>query len=131
MVPKSAISARRIKLLRACYLLLFVGLVVVVWPQILTKATELPFDKGITNSLLGSVALLAVVGLVYPVHMLPLLVFEVLWKSIWVISVAVPSWQEDSLDPEMVEALFACAFAVPFLFIIPWRSIPYLLRDSR
>lgn len=114
-------STIRRNLLRACYLLMFVGLALVVWPRILVGAADLPLMTGATNALLGALGLLCGLGLLAPLRMLPLLVFEVVWKAIWCLSVALPLWQRGLLTAEAADILFACAWAVPFLFIIPWR----------
>jgi len=37
-------------------------------------------------------SLLAFLGLRYPVGMLPILLFEVTWKVIWIVAVARPTW---------------------------------------
>ena len=48
--------------------------------------------RGVIPSLLGAVWLLAFVGLRYPLQMLPLLLFEFVWKTIWLIAFGLPQW---------------------------------------
>jgi hypothetical protein len=86
-------------------------------------AASLPLINGVVNSLLGALRLLAILGLFAPLRMLPLLLFEVAWKLIWTVSVALPLWLGHAFTAEAGSVLFACAFAVPFLFIIPWRYV--------
>ena len=45
---------------------------------------------GVVTCLLTAMSLLAFLGLIYPVQMLPILMFEVAWKLIWIATVAVP-----------------------------------------
>jgi hypothetical protein len=102
---------------------MLVGLALVMWPKILFGATELPLMTGAANALLGALGLLCGLGIVAPVRMLPLLVFEVVWKVIWSLSVALPLWLQGRFTAQAGDILFACLWAVPFLFIIPWRYV--------
>ena len=43
-------------------------------------------------------SVLALLGLRYPLRMLPILLFEVAWKLTWLGVVALPLWSEDKLD---------------------------------
>ena len=52
-------SVIRLNLLRACYALMFVGLGITVWPQVLFVAADLPLLTGTTNALLVSLGLIA------------------------------------------------------------------------
>ena len=113
-------SVIRLNLLRACYALMFVGLGVTVWPQVLIGGADQPLMVGAVNALLAALGLTCGLGLIAPLRMLPLLVFEVAWKLIWSLSVALPLWLSGRWTAEAGDILFAVAFAVPFIFIIPW-----------
>ncbi|MDT0327548.1 hypothetical protein [Nocardiopsis lambiniae] len=117
------ITPLRRNLLRACHLLLVVGLGLTAWPRLLASGPDRPVIDGAFDAVLCALQLLAIAGLFAPVRMVAVLVFEVLWKAIWVLVVAVPLWSRDALTPEVTETLFACAFAVPFVVIIPWRAL--------
>jgi hypothetical protein len=114
-------SVIRLNLLRACYALMFVGLGITVWPQVLIGAADQPLMTGATNALLAGLGLACGLGLIAQLRMLPLLLFEVAWKLIWTVSVAVPLLLSGRFTAEAGDILFAVAFVVPFLFIIPWR----------
>ncbi|MFL1376034.1 hypothetical protein [Nocardiopsis protaetiae] len=116
----------RRNLLRACHLLLVVGLGLTAWPRLLASGADGPLIDGAFDAVLCAVQLLAVAGLFAPVRMVLVLVFEVLWKAVWVLVVAVPLWSRGAVTPEVAETLFACAWAVPFVVVIPWRA---LVRD--
>ncbi len=45
--------------------------------------------RGVVSSLLAAMSLLVVLGLRYPLQMLPLLLFELVLKSIWLIAFAI------------------------------------------
>src|SRR3981189_2385837 len=77
------VSVARLYVLRATYLLLVVGLGALIVPPLIDHA---PMARGVIPSLLGGVWLLAFIGLKYPLQMLPLLMFEFAWKSIWMLA---------------------------------------------
>lgn len=117
------ITSLRRNLMRACYLLMAVGLALTAWPRLLTSGPDRPLMDGTFDAVLCALQLLAVAGVFAPVRMAAVLVLEVLWKTIWVLVVAVPLWWDDAVTPEVTETLFAFSFAVPFLFVIPWRAL--------
>jgi hypothetical protein len=115
------VSIFRLYLLRATYLLLVVGLGFTIWPGILHHPSVFPHMGGVVRSLLGTVALLAVVGIFYPLKMLPLLFFELAWKCVWVLSFGLPLWSAHQLDPGTRETLRDCLMGVVlFPLVIPW-----------
>ena len=75
--------------MRAGYLLMGVGLVLVKWP-LLPDAHTLPLYEGVTLCLLTAMSLLAFVGLRHPVKLLPVLLFESAWKLLWLALVGAP-----------------------------------------
>jgi hypothetical protein len=107
--------------LRFGYLFLAVGLAIVKWP-LLPKAHELPFYEGITLCLLTAMSLLALLGLRYPMKLLPLLLFEALWKLIWFAVVALPRALAGDLDALPDQAIFNCSLVIVILATIPWRA---------
>lgn len=86
----SEVSTLRLYLLRALYLYMFVGLAIYKWPRILNPPPGLSNQGSVVGSVLGAVSLLALLGIRYPIKMLPLLFFELLWKSMWVLGWGLP-----------------------------------------
>ncbi len=77
--------------------------------------------------MLAAIAVLAVLGIRYPLRMLPLLLFEVLWKSIWLIAIALPLWSAHQLDADTMETVKACVMGIVLVpIVIPW---PYVLAQ--
>jgi len=94
------VSLVRLYVLRATYLLLVVGLSALIVPVLFSHE---PMARGVIPSLLGAVWLLAFVGLRYPLQMLPLLLFEFVWKTIWLIAFGLPQWSSGQLPPTFAE----------------------------
>ncbi|PEQ14188.1 hypothetical protein B2G71_00835 [Novosphingobium sp. PC22D] len=113
----------RLVLLRVAYLLVGGGLALVRWPVLLVSGTEFTLDEGALNAMLAALSLLSLAGLWRPLAMLPLLLFELLWKAIWLMHVAIPQLMAGSVREGTPETLFACAFAVPVLLFVPWDYV--------
>lgn len=120
----SEFSLFRLYLLRAMYALMAVGLALSFWPSILHPADLSTGPNTVVRALLGAVGLLAALGIRYPVQMLPLLLFELAWKLIWVLAVALPAWRAGPLDAYATETLFACAIGIVLVpLVLPWKHL--------
>jgi len=116
------IALWRIHLLRVAYLMLVVFLGRMIWPAILHHA-HWELMHGVADCLLGAMSLVAVIGLRYPLQMLPLLFFELAWKTIWLIVVAYPAWAAHNMDADTADTTKACLMAVIFIVLIPWDYV--------
>ena len=120
----SEMSTFRLYLLRATYLLLAVGLGFMVWPRLFSHSSTWALKHGDTFGLLSGIQVLAVVGLRYPAKMLPLLLFELTWKSVWLLAIALPLWRADAVDAGTAESVRACAMGVIVCVVaIPWKYV--------
>ncbi len=118
------VSTFRLYLMRGLYLLIAVGLGSMIWPGIIHHAKPWGHMQGVANALLAALSALALVGVRYPLQMLPLLLFELLWKAIWLIAVALPLWSANQLDPDTRETVTACLLGVVLCpLVIPWRYV--------
>ena len=119
----SEVSLLRLYILRAAYLLLIVGLGAMIVPGIVSHPIT---ERGVIAALLGAVWLLAFVGLFQPLRMLPLLLFELAWKVIWVLAYGLPQWSAGRLTPVTAEDLTNTLVGVVLMpLVIPW---PYVWR---
>jgi hypothetical protein len=116
------LSLTRLHLMRAGYLLMGVGLVVVKWP-LLPGADALPLYEGVTLCLLTAMSVLAFLGLRHPVKLLPVLLFEVIWKHLWLSLVALPKAAVGDLDAATTEVLVNCSLIVFIIAVTPWRYV--------
>jgi hypothetical protein len=124
----SEVSTFRLYLLRAMYVFVAVGLAIFkLAPAILHPENLSPQDSVIV-SVLGAFALLAVVGIRYPLKMLPLLFFEFVWKAIWVVAFGLPLMLSDGLDPNVsfggTETLVNCLLGIVLVpIVVPWGYV--------
>ncbi len=117
------VSPLRLWVMRAMYLFMAVGIGNMIWPLIISHSPELPRMTGVAWALLGTVGLLALVGLRYPLQMIPLLLFELIWKAIWLAAFAGPRWLDGTLDGAMRTSIFETSFGAILLVVIPWRYV--------
>jgi hypothetical protein len=124
MNSKSEVSMFRIYLLRVMYVFIAVGLAIQKWPGILNPPADIPHVGTVVGSVLGSVTLLAVLGIRYPLKMLPLLFFELVGKSMWVLMWGLPLWSTHQLTPERQETLIACIVGIVLVpLVMPWGYV--------
>jgi hypothetical protein len=115
------VSLFRLYLLRAMYALLVVGLGAMIVPDIVSHRLA---DRGVIASLLGCVWLLAFLGLRYPLRMLPLLMFELGWKTIWMLAYGLPQWSAGQFPPTFAEDFFNIALGVIVVpLVMPWAYV--------
>lgn len=120
------VSTLRLYVLRAGYLLIVVGLALMIWPGIVSHGDDVPRMNTAVRSLLGGVSVLALIGLRHPLKMLPVLLFELVWKVIWVLAFGLPLWWKQRLTGDFAETMFECIFGIiVVLIVVPW---PYVFR---
>ncbi|NOT33119.1 MAG: hypothetical protein HOP12_03005 [Candidatus Eisenbacteria bacterium] len=115
------VSTFRLYLLRATYLLIAVGLAFAIWPGILDHDASMTLMRGVVHAMLGAVSLLALLGVRYPLQMIPVLLFELVWKTLWLLAFALPLWLSHQMDPRTMESVFECLLGVVIVPIaLPW-----------
>ena len=123
----SEVSTFRLYLLRAGYLYIAVGLAIFELPALLQPENLARLDA-VVLSMLGGFALLAVLGIRYPLKMLPLLFFEFVWKAIWILVFGLPLLLSGGLDPNVsfggTETLINCLLGIVLVLLVtPWGYV--------
>ena len=118
---ESEVSLARLYVMRALYLLLVIGGGIQFLPQLIGHE---PTARGVIPSMLGAMWVLACFGLRYPLQMIPVLLFELLWKTIWLVDYGLPQWKAGVNTPVFKEDFKAIAiFPVIVILVIPWRYV--------
>jgi hypothetical protein len=123
MTHVADVSLFRLYALRGGYLLIAVGLASTIWPLLLNHSPTWPLMNGVVCSLLAGMSVLAALGIRYPLQMLPVLLFELAWKTIWLTTVALPLWSANAIDARAMETVRDCVLAVVLIPLIPWRYV--------
>jgi hypothetical protein len=116
------IALWRLYLLRGGYLLIAAGMGMQIVPAFLHHGPW-TLTHGVMNAMLLALVLLSVLGLRYPLKMLPLLFWEMIWKATWLLAVALPAWRSSTMDADTSDTTFACLMSVIFLVIVPWDYV--------
>jgi hypothetical protein len=107
--------------MRVGYLVMAVGIALTKGPLFLQgTVVNLPVYEGVVAALLGTMALLALVGLRYPVQMLPILIFESTWKVVWFGAVALPHLIAGDMSDQMSSVLSSVSVGIVILVVTPW-----------
>jgi hypothetical protein len=120
------LSTFRLNLMRVLYLMMFLFLASTKWP-LMIHHREWAQMEGVAFVFLAALGVLAGWGLRYPVKMLPVLLFEFLWKALWLVAVALPLWRAGHIDPDTAEtvratlpAMVICPIVIPWGYV--WRN---------
>lgn len=119
---EDAVSLWRLYVLRALYAVLAVGEGSAQLLAFLHHA-HWTVTSGMAHSFLLALALLSIVGIRYPLGMLPLLIYELLWKMIWLCGYALPLWVANQVDADTRQSFFEIAPVVILVPLLPWRYI--------
>ena len=113
----------RLNVMRLGYAFMGIGLAVVRWPDVIGYDRSTPLYEGIVAVLLTAMSLLAFLGLRYPVRLLPILLFESLWKLLWLSVVALPAVIADDVDQATSDVIVSCSLVVIILAVVPWGYV--------
>jgi hypothetical protein len=111
-----------IYILRLMFVLMAVFLGKDSWTHILTfKGTWIPANA-MSWCIWASYSVLAILGILHPVKMLPIVMLEIFYKVLWLIIVAYPLWKSNQLIGSPAEGM-TNAFLWVLLPIIamPWK----------
>src|SRR5437868_6857512 len=117
---ESEVSLARLYVLRAMYLLLVIGGGIQFLPQLIGHD---PTARGVIPSMLGALWALACFGVRYPLQMLPILLYELLWKTIWLIDYGLPQWRAGVHTMQFKEDFTSIALGVIVIPAIPWGYV--------
>jgi hypothetical protein len=110
-----------IYLLRMFYFLMAAFVATDSWKAIINH--EGPWDRfhAMAICVWAAYATLGVFGLIHPLKMLPIMIFMIFYKSLWLIVVAYPLWRTSTLADSPAAEMAGVFMMVPFTMIaVPW-----------
>lgn len=119
------VSILRLNLLRLFYLVLIIGigLEMHVWFKMIYRVYSMELDSGTVICMLFALSVLSILGLRYPLKMLPVLFWEITWKTSWLLSVALPHWLRGQWSEDLGSTTFAVGAIVIFIPLVPWSYV--------
>lgn len=124
--PARGVSNFRFYFLRFYFALNALALGFQAWSEIINHSGLWQPIPGIAYSFWAAFSLLAVLGIIHPLKMLPLLLIQFTYKLIWSIVVAYPLWASHQLPASHELTNIMVKGFIIDLFVIPW---PYVLRN--
>jgi hypothetical protein len=124
--PTRGVSKFRFYLLRFYFALNFLALGFQAWSEIFNHQGLWQPIPGIAYSFWAAFSLLAILGIIHPLKMIPLLLVQFMYKLIWSIIVAYPLWSSHQLPTSHELTNIMVKGFILDIFIIPW---PYVLRN--
>ncbi len=113
-----------IYLLRLFYFLMAFFVATDSWTSIITH--EGPWDRFRAMALCvwAAYTTLAVFGLIHPLKWLPIMIFMIFYKSLWLIVVAYPLWRANTLAGSPAEEMTYAFLGIPVAIIaVPWKYV--------
>jgi hypothetical protein len=116
-------STLRVNLLRAGYALIVIGQGIKLALQLFDPSYSWELQRSVVVSMLAAMVLLSLLGLRHPLKMLPVLLFEIAWKAIWLLRIAVPAALAGTMDEPMAELVQMCLFVGLIVAVVPWDYV--------
>jgi hypothetical protein len=117
------VSRIRLVILRALYAFIALGLAVFIWPALLGQLPAPAHYQGVVLVMLAAFSILCAIGIRYPLQMLPILLWELLWKSMWLLMIALPRWMAGTMDAATTQTMIDCVAVVLVLLAMPWGHV--------
>jgi hypothetical protein len=126
------LSLPRLYALRVGYFIMAAGIAIYFWPSVIHHTSDFAITEGVRFALLAGLGAIAALGLRYPVQMLPILLFELTWKAIYLIAFALPLWSAHQINAAAAEDIKSVLMVVIFVPLIPWRYVfrTYILKPG-
>ena len=113
-----------IYVLRVFYFLMAVFVAPSAWRTILTHEGPWNHVNAIAFCVWATYPTLAVLGLLQPLRMLPLMLFTIGYKAIWLAIVAYPLWRAGTLAGSPAEEMTYSFLSLPLLIVaVPWTYV--------
>ncbi len=113
-----------IYLLRVLYFLMLVFIGTESWMTLINH--EGPWDhvRAVAWCAWAAYTTLSLFGLINPLRWLPIVIFMIFYKTLWLIFVAYPLWRAGTLAGSAADEMAHVFIAAPFIsVIVPWRYV--------
>ena len=111
-------------LLRTLYLLMAFFVATNAWRVILTHQGSWDHVRAAAWCMWAAYPTLALLGLLHPLRMIPLMLFMIGYKSIWLAAVAYPLWRAGTLAGSPAEEMAKVFLMTPLAIVaVPWGHV--------
>jgi hypothetical protein len=111
-------------ILRTLYVLMFVGVGIPVWTDLVNHAGPTDHVRAVAFCVWAAYPTLGLLGLRRPLQMLPLVLFMLFYKTVWLLSYAFPLWASGQLASSPAAEMAGVFRGVLFIYpLLPWGYI--------
>jgi hypothetical protein len=115
------VSPARLYLLRATCILFFIAGPFIALPDVIQPD---PASRGLMSSIVAGFWVMSILGLRDPLRIMPIFLFEFVWKTIWLLAFGLPRWLSGAGAPHLRQDLWEIgAFPILLALIIPWGYV--------
>ncbi|XLS29655.1 hypothetical protein ACJD0Z_02275 [Flavobacteriaceae bacterium M23B6Z8] len=79
----------------------------------------------LTGALWAAIFMISIIGMFLPQKMALILVFQLIYKGLWLVAVCIPAMIQNKLYPGGM-AFFFMIWCVVLPFVIPWKQLFYV-----
>jgi hypothetical protein len=113
-----------IYLLRLIYLLILLFVGSDSWMSIITHSGPWDHVRAVAFCAWAAYSTLCLLGVFHPLKMLPIMLFVLAYKVLWLFVVAYPLWRANALAGSPAEAMTYVFLWVPLMIIaVPWKYV--------
>ena len=113
-----------IYLLRLLYFLMAFFVATESWTSIINHQGPWDHIRAVATCVWAAYATLSVFGLFHPLKWLPIMIFMIFYKSLWLLVVAYPLWREGTLAGSPAEEMTKTFLIIPLPIIaVPWKYV--------
>ena len=110
--------------MRFVYILMATLLAIDVWGHILTRDQQWNPSDAMNWSIWAAFTLFAAIGIFRTVEMIPILLIEITYKTIWLILVALPLFLDGDLSEHTTDGMITpFAMVILPIAVIPWGYV--------
>lgn len=115
------VSLARLWVLRAFCVLFFLAGPFIALPDVIHPD---PAVRGLMSSIVAGFWVMSILGLRDPLRIMPIFLFEFVWKTIWLLAFGLPRWSSGAEWPHLRQDLWDIG-TFPFLLalVIPWGYV--------
>lgn len=115
------VSLVRIHVIRAACLVFLILLGADILPHLIWPD---PTGRGMITAILGGLWVMLAIGIRYPLKMVPIFLFEFVWKIIWMLRFGLPQWLAGGGSPSLNQDLVGIGlFPIVVALVLPWGYV--------
>lgn len=124
LTTQQSLPTWRLHAMRGLFFLNFISLAFDNWSAIFFPEEQMGVLSGVAISFWAGFSLLNLLGVRFPLKMLPILMLQLLYKSAWILGTYLPAKGKGTVDAGIQEFFWICVAGIVLnLVLIPWGYV--------